>query len=339
MPPRKIVPLHDLMYTAYDKGLRWRTFGSLEWDEDQESAYNEYAFLLQHNYSFHISKCIIKGLDTTDKTEISQAFADIYDLATENVELCSSIPPKEFFARAKNSREWSAKISDEAFWAFTYKAFHARAIFCKSHGLETEEEKYNEEFEEKDMPIGQPLAYALDKFRAAFDAIYIENYIPEPKKNPHPEEIDEENGIMAMFKNTREAYFPYGLTNADGEGDGFDKRFRTKVVKTSDNDDIHNYPNGFKADIEANIQGASRENNAWMDMDMDAEGEEERIGFYFDLGPERTGVNQNAVMNNNGDEEEDREDDDGDVEMMDVEETEARKTAETVARLRALALK
>ncbi|KAI1632594.1 hypothetical protein F4809DRAFT_656151 [Biscogniauxia mediterranea] len=342
-PAQRIVPLHNLMYKGYNGGLRWETFGSLEWDEESGIAHHNHSFLLHHNHSFHISKCIIKGLNTTDKTKISEAFAEIYELATENVELCKNMSPMEFFARAKNTWEWSAKISEEAFWAFTYKAFHARAIFLKYYSLESTD-KREEGFEEKDIPNGQPLMHALDDFRAAFDETYIENYIPEPKKNPHPEEIDEENGIMAMFKKTREAYFPYELTAAGGEGDGLDKRVQTRDVRKPSDGYIHDYQNGaqrdVKAEIEANIQGPGRENNAWMHMDMDAEEEEERIGFYFDLGPEKTGANKNAETNNNGDEEEDdKEDDDGDVEMMDVEEAEDRKAAETVARLRALALK
>ncbi|KAI0595622.1 hypothetical protein F4775DRAFT_595067 [Biscogniauxia sp. FL1348] len=340
MPPRNIVPLHDLFYTGYDGGLRWRTFGSMEWEEDQTTGYNDYAFLLQHNYAFHISKCIVKGLGTTDKMEISEAFAELYELATEYIVQCRYMPPKEYFARAKNSREWSAKISDEAFWAFTYKAFHARAIFRKHQSLRAKDES-KEDSEEKEMPAGQPLMYALDKFRAAFDEMYIENYIPEPKKNPHPEEIDEENGLMAMFKSTRAAYFPYALTNAGGEGDGFDKIYRTKVVKKTAGDSIHNHQSGLErgdrkveVGMKARIQGLNLEDNSEMDIDMDAEGEEEEVWFYYDFGPEKPGAEPNNNNNNNGDEA----NDDGDVEMMDVAEAEARKTAETVAAMRELAL-
>ncbi|KAI5918070.1 hypothetical protein F4810DRAFT_726342 [Camillea tinctor] len=365
MAPRKIVLLPNLMYTGYHGGLRWQTFGSLEW-ENNEIGYHKYAFLLHHNHAFHISKCIIKGLGTTNKTKISQAFADIYNLATDNVGLCKDIPPRDFFSRAKDSWEWSAKISDEAFWAFTYKAFHARAIFCKHDTLKAVE-KCKEGSEEKEVSIGQPLTRALDEFRAAFDSMYIENYIPEPKRNPHPEEIDEENGKISMFKATREAYFPYDLTNADGEGDGFDKQIKTRVVKEI----VHDGPEQEDHKTKARTRAACQEKDT-MSMDLDAN-EEGNIGFYFDLGSEKMDCSGNTKTHNDeymgegefknkykednvddnmmvdGDDDDDDDGDDGDdgddetddgdnIRMTDIVEAEANKVAETMAALRVLAL-
>ncbi|KAI6089720.1 hypothetical protein F4821DRAFT_256723 [Hypoxylon rubiginosum] len=193
--------------------MLWETRG-----EETEHGKRNYRLLLQHPHSFHISKAITRGLKTERPIIVSLAMSHIYEYATENVGLCGVYEPDEFFGLAKDSYDWSKHITNTAFWAFTYRAFHARALFLSTTS-DPEKRKAK-----------QPLVQALDDFKEAFFEYY-------PVK---PEELDEEVGVTGLAnqeeiervedelylnKSFREKYFPPHLTSPASEGDGTDKLF------------------------------------------------------------------------------------------------------------------
>ncbi|KAI0848463.1 hypothetical protein F5Y00DRAFT_262557 [Daldinia vernicosa] len=227
-PKRKgqYVPhLRHLMFLDFLGGLKWETQPQEEYDPQDNSIVKKYHFLLHHPHSFHISKSIVRHLGTKNPLIISLALADIYEFAAENVECCHSLEPEEFFARAKNSFDWSTAFNDKAWWAFTYKAFHARAIFLNT-ALHPDEK----------APPGQPLARALDIFREAFLDCYPLDPAIIHKKGEKicQENIEYVEDELSFNKEIHERYFPHHLTHHDGKGDGTDKIvYCQKVSKAS----------------------------------------------------------------------------------------------------------
>ncbi|CAJ2505479.1 Uu.00g128730.m01.CDS01 [Anthostomella pinea] len=186
--------LHDLLYLSYHGGLRWETKGYKEVDGRQNSMVHV------HHYLLHPSKA-----------EISQALAEVYEYAVENVELCEVMEPADFFAEAKACWECSQDIDNESFWRFTYKLFHARELYL-TFVLDPHVE-----------PKGHPLVQALDNFR------------------DNQANIEQVEDIKSKNKEVEEKYFDPNLTHAHGEGDGDDKRVVTIVENETDNPGMDSY--------------------------------------------------------------------------------------------------
>ncbi|KAI1761825.1 hypothetical protein GGR53DRAFT_504251 [Hypoxylon sp. FL1150] len=210
MAPPYVPPLHAHFYTAPHSGMLWETRG----DETQHGKRN-YRLLLQHPHSFHISKAITKGLKTERHLVVSLAMSHIYEYATDNVGKCGVLEPEEFFGKAKDSYDWAKRMTNAAFWAFTYKAFHARALFLAST---TDPEK---------RKAKQPLVIALDEFREAFFECYTIDYteIDEEEVLTRQEDIERVEEEVYINKSVRAKYFPPELTSPASEGDGTDKLF------------------------------------------------------------------------------------------------------------------
>ncbi|CAJ2505477.1 Uu.00g128710.m01.CDS01 [Anthostomella pinea] len=181
MPRRHFPHLDKLLYLGFHGGFRWETQGF-----DQRDA--ETGVI-----------CRALAPDTANKGRTSQALSQIYDWAAENVGMCGLLEPEDFLACAKDSFEWSAKFRDDAFWAFTYKLFHARELFVAP--------VYDPMG--KTQPRGHPLLTAPDNFRQEFLTRYD------------------------IHSKTYQKYFPRELTHADGEGDGDDKLFIVPVAEAS----------------------------------------------------------------------------------------------------------
>ncbi|KAL7620941.1 hypothetical protein AAE478_008252 [Parahypoxylon ruwenzoriense] len=214
--------LRYLMFQGSHGGFKWVTKGRSEYDESTQTFVKQYRFLLHHPHSFHLSKVITRGLKTKDRLVISLALSDIYKFASQNIDLCRSMEPQDFFAAAKNSYEWSSGITDKAFWALTYRAFHARALF-----LETVLTPYGEK------PMEHPLVRALDLFREAFEDYYPIRAaeIADKLEKVCQENIERVQDELFLNKSLHAKYFPYELTHEDGEGDGEDKIIRIKHPK------------------------------------------------------------------------------------------------------------
>lgn len=120
--------LSELMFQGYYSGLRWETEGYKTYNIEGNIVHR-HRFLLRHLHSTHVAKILYRNIGCRKKRVISDCLSDIYDFAADNVHLCSRLRPQEFWAYAKNSWQWSADFRDDAFWAFTYKLFHARALY------------------------------------------------------------------------------------------------------------------------------------------------------------------------------------------------------------------
>ncbi|KAI3320259.1 hypothetical protein HD806DRAFT_506960 [Xylariaceae sp. AK1471] len=152
MPPRHPL-LHELMLRGARNGLRWETKGHKEIDANGNVVHVHHN-LIHHPHSVHIAKTLFRGVGSKSKMAIGAWLAAIYDLAADNVHLCGVMEPEAFFAYAKNSWAGSAQFKDEAFWAFTYKLFHARALYLDSVN--------SNQFQ------ANPLTEALDRFHDQF---------------------------------------------------------------------------------------------------------------------------------------------------------------------------
>lgn len=206
--------LHPLMHKGFKGGLHWDTRGEDEPQKpDSGLIIRQCRFLLHHPHSFHIANIITKGLGIKNRLPISMAFRYIYQFAADNIHHCYRMEPQEFFARAKNGFGWSEKISDAAFWAFTYKAFHARALFL-----------HNVLRPEEDIPKAMPLAEALDEFRETFDKCYpVEHAQLAEGSQAYQEDIEGVEDHVSLNKALNSKYFPDDLTHPNAEGDGTDK--------------------------------------------------------------------------------------------------------------------
>ncbi|XXH03115.1 hypothetical protein Hte_009508 [Hypoxylon texense] len=210
MPRLKIIPLHHLFYKGFKGGLQWETRGDVQTDGK-----TNYRFLLQHPHAFHLSKVLTKGLRSTQPLIVSLALSDIYEYATDNVDLCSSLEPIDFFGQAKDSFKWSKSMTKEALWAFTYKAFHARQLFLMTVLRPGEEPQENV----------QPLVKALDAFRDAFLEFYPVDHatVDGGSHSTLQEDIERVNDEVHLNEEIRNKYFPRNLTHHTAEGDGTDK--------------------------------------------------------------------------------------------------------------------
>ncbi|GAP86780.1 hypothetical protein SAMD00023353_2101010 [Rosellinia necatrix] len=155
--------------------------------------------------------------------------------------------PQEFFAYITTFHEWSRNIDNEAFWRFTYRLFHARAIFLAKYDPARGSSQCN------------PLATALDGFRNAFLARY------PPKSNffqvHEADRIEMADPVSEYNEMKRRQYFRY--SDADCEGDQTDRLVR--LVIRNPGDDPH-------------ADAYSRDKPIPAEM-------ENMAGWYFDLGP------------------------------------------------------
>ncbi|KAI0883865.1 uncharacterized protein GGS22DRAFT_195043 [Annulohypoxylon maeteangense] len=212
--PRKQLSLQQLFHRGFNSGLHWQTQAKDVYDERLRRELKKHRFLLHHPHSIHLAKVLARELNTTNRTIISLALSHVYEFAAEKIELCRDFEPEEFFARAKNSFAWSSKINDHAFWAFTYKAFHARAIFLNVTLRPGEE-----------PPAGQPLAQALDRFLDEFLRYYPIHQTDVLQKGDKicQENLELAEDEVSLNKPVFDKYFPHHLTHHEGQGDGTDK--------------------------------------------------------------------------------------------------------------------
>ncbi|KAI0105067.1 hypothetical protein GGR51DRAFT_572107 [Nemania sp. FL0031] len=250
-----IPTLSLLMFRGFHSGLRWETMGYKTYDADDNVLNHSHHYLLHHRHSTHIAKVLFRNLNTKSKRVIGDCLADIYNFAADNVHLCGRMEPQKFWAHAKNSWEWSSNFRDEAFYAFTYKLFHARALY-----LETVPRLLRP----KD---NHPLIDALDRFYDRFHDRYdpesvLTSTIGGPISQEATEAVEDE---IFLVRHTRRAYFKYSL--ATSEGDGGD---RLVINIIQDLQDLEFDPNEQKY--------APR-------VVVPAEFTEDTVGFYIDLGP------------------------------------------------------
>ncbi|KAI1338771.1 hypothetical protein F5Y15DRAFT_385270 [Xylariaceae sp. FL0016] len=188
-----VPPLRKLVLTGFHGGLRWETKGYTDQGASDLRTHYQRNLLLFSPHSFNIAKILFKNSPEKSHPYVRKHsygnLAKIYEFATEHVELCDKMEPQEFFAYAKNSWKWPEKLKDDAFWAFTYKLFHARALFLDTVS-----------YPHHDPPCGNPLVLAVDKFKAKF----LELYDPNTSREIH---------ITSRY---------FGLSEPDCEGDGSD---------------------------------------------------------------------------------------------------------------------
>ncbi|KAI0553146.1 hypothetical protein F4679DRAFT_532100 [Xylaria curta] len=207
--------LSKLMPQGFRSGLRWETEGYKTQNAKGQEVHI-HRFLLHHPHSTHLAETFYRSLRSRSKTVICECLAGIFNFAADNVHQCRYMEPKEFWAYTKNSREWSASFNDDAFWAFTYKLFHARALY-----LHTVDRAY--------YPQGQPLIDALDHFRDTFYKLYAPKYLFSPIfANAFTQ--DE----MAQNRRVCESYFRYAWHGSEGDG--------TDHITTTVQDEAHEPP-------------------------------------------------------------------------------------------------
>ncbi|KAI0864025.1 hypothetical protein F4860DRAFT_521383 [Xylaria cubensis] len=240
MAPRTPM-LTEIMFRGFHSGFRWETKGYKTHNTDG-SIVHTHRRLLHHPHSTHIAKTLFRGLGSRTKSVIGECLSDIYNFAADNVHLCKYMEPKEFWAYAKNSWEWSANFRDDAFWAFTYKLFHARALY-----LHTVHRTYR--------PKGHPLIDALDHFQDAFYNLYAPKSTSTPTFTNTLTE-DEISEGSRIFK----SYFRY--TWHGSEGDGTDR-----TVETIVQDENHD-PNGERYIPNAAPPAEFMENNVGFYFDL-----------------------------------------------------------------------
>ncbi|KAI3333855.1 hypothetical protein F4824DRAFT_469906 [Ustulina deusta] len=242
--------LNDIMLKGYHSGLRWETKGYNRYDSDGEIVH-VHRFLLHHPHSTHLAKTLFRKLETRTRGVIAECLSDIYNLASDHVHLCEHMEPQAFWAHAKNSWEWSANFKDDAFWAFTYKLFHARALY-----LDTVRDIYR--------PKGHPLVNALDRFRNCF----YNRYGPEAASTPtlgqyhSPEAPGNAEEKIVIARKICHAYFQYA--QVDSEGDETDRAISTVVQ--ADKLDPHQGKYAPKPRLTKEVA-------------------EDSLGFFIDLGP------------------------------------------------------
>ncbi|KAI0201586.1 hypothetical protein F4808DRAFT_469281 [Astrocystis sublimbata] len=188
--------LAELMFQGFHSGLRWQTKGHATYDGNEGCIVHTHRFLLHHAHSTHLAKMIFKHLGTKKRGIVADCLADIYNYAVDHARLCDMMQPRNFWASAKNSWDWSANINDDAFCAFTYKLLHARNLYLAT-------------VPEGARPPRNALVKALDDFMLGFNICF-----------PRNQEL-------------KDAYMPY--TEVDSEGDGTDKAF-SQVVQDMDTD-------------------------------------------------------------------------------------------------------
>ncbi|KAI1814049.1 hypothetical protein GGS20DRAFT_550340 [Poronia punctata] len=220
MAPRYL-PLQNLMFKGYVNGLRWETKGYKQHD-DAGNLVHVHRDLLHHPYSSHVSKVLFRATGSRLKKVAAELLADIYNKGCEHIHLCGGMEPQDFWASAKNCWAWSSYFKDEAFWAMTYKLFHARALYLDTSPTNAAVE-------------GNCLTSALDRFHDSFMRAYDAEAILIPltgKFSRGGNEVTEDEYFICQHFNTecrqtREAYF--GLSTPDSEGDGTDRIITTAV--------------------------------------------------------------------------------------------------------------
>ncbi|KAI0483680.1 hypothetical protein F4859DRAFT_529011 [Xylaria cf. heliscus] len=250
----KVPRLSDLMFQGYHSGLRWETKGYKTHDANGNTVH-VHRFLLHNPFSTHLAKVLFRNLEPRTKGVIGDCLSDIYNFAADNAHLCEHMEPEAFWAHAKNSWEWSADFRDDAFWAFTYKLFHARALY-----LDTVPRAYR--------PKGHPLIDALDRFRATFYNLYgLDSAIaPHFAKSVTQEDIKNVEDEIFLSRRIREAYFQYA--SEDSEGDGTDRSVTTVLQQQQQQE----CPDPVEEKYRPHTNPP-------------AEFMEDNVGFYFDLGP------------------------------------------------------
>ncbi|KAI1478182.1 hypothetical protein K445DRAFT_10596 [Daldinia sp. EC12] len=225
MASKYVPPLSGLLTKGFHGGLTWKTRPLEVYDEEKKVHLMKCRFLLRHPHSFHIAKVLYKGLKSKSPMLIGLALSHLYEFAAEKVELCGCLEPVEFFALVKDSYTWSSRFTDNAFWAFTYKALHARAIFIDTALDEGQKD-----------PTTKPLARALDHFREAFLDMYPLNptLIHEKGDKICQENIELVEDILATNKSLHAKYFPLYLTHHEGLGDGTDRLVAVKYEEDWD---------------------------------------------------------------------------------------------------------
>ncbi|KAI1112236.1 hypothetical protein F5Y14DRAFT_422552 [Nemania sp. NC0429] len=247
----RITPqLSRLMFKGYYGGLRWETKGHNTFNIEGDIVHRHH-FLLHHPHSTHLAKIMFRNIGTHQRRVISDCLSDIYNFAADNVHLCGRLEPQEFWAHAKNSWEWSAGFRDDAFWAFTYKLFHARALY-----LDT--------VPKADYPESHPLVAALDNFYNSFYELYDPDTIAAEASstNLSSEAIEDVEDEIFLAKQTISKYFEY--SQVDSEGDGTDHIVETVAPYDGPDPRERRYRRGTKPPEELT---------------------EDNIGFYIDLGP------------------------------------------------------
>jgi len=210
--------LTDLVLKGPLNGLRWETQGYKERDENGNLVHT-YRVLYQHPHGTHISRVLFCATGSRSKNANAECLADIYNHARRYIRLCKRMEPEEFWTYAKNCWAWSSKFNDDAFWAFTYKLFHARALY-----LDTV----------PDPLEGNPLTEALDCFRDRFFEVYSAEAAIAPFKGKFDRAyIENAEDDIYYHRIICEAYF--GLSSADSEGDGTD-HLRSTVVEDETTD-------------------------------------------------------------------------------------------------------
>ncbi|KAI0897229.1 hypothetical protein F4806DRAFT_507787 [Annulohypoxylon nitens] len=208
------VPLEKLFYTGFRSGLRWKTQTLEVYDENLKREVLKNRNLLHNPHAMHIAKVITRDLETTKKLDINKAFAKLYELAADKVKECRHLEPEEFFTHVKNSFEWSSKMSDSAFFAFTQRAFHARFLFLNISLYPSEA-----------PPVPMPLTAAIDRFYIEFKECYPihhEDLLEAGDKINH-ETLEWIEGRVGWNEEIREKYWPAEITDSRSQGDGTDK--------------------------------------------------------------------------------------------------------------------
>ncbi|OTB07453.1 hypothetical protein M426DRAFT_8822 [Hypoxylon sp. CI-4A] len=222
MAPRKgreaknIPLLHTLFFEGFHGGMKWKTLPYEQIDEETQKTVICRRFLLHHPHSFQIAKTLVKGLNTREPHIISYALSLLYEFAASNVEYCLEYTPIEFFEKVKDSFAWSRWFKNEVFWAFTYKAFHARAIFLHTAPLMNRK---------GDQSRGQPLSRAIDEFKSKFMSHYQTDHaqVLDKSYKPTQENIEYVEDEVIFNRQLHAKYFPEERTHATGQGDGTDK--------------------------------------------------------------------------------------------------------------------
>jgi len=154
--PKYVPFLRELIWRGFRSGLRWETKG--EAVRKASGFLHTHRFLLHFPGSFQLRRTIVVDLGSTNKTFINRVMADFYHFAADNVRLCGELSPEDFFAVVKDTQEWAVNIENALFWRFTYRLFHARALFIDTYVATPE------------APPSTELTRALDRFRNTFFA-------------------------------------------------------------------------------------------------------------------------------------------------------------------------
>ncbi|KAH9908498.1 hypothetical protein F4778DRAFT_349735 [Xylariomycetidae sp. FL2044] len=257
MPPHKAPPLVGLMPQGYIGGLRFKTVGREEYDDETGMVRVTYRFLLKFPGNNAIARVMWRRLKKENasnltKEEVNHALARVYHHAADNVDYCWNMEPAKFFGAAASAWNWSSYIEPEDFWRLTYRLFYARRLFIEH------EQQYND-----DISSRSPLVQALDRFQAAFDAEFHQNAPVETASNQ--EDIERIEDELYLRRCVYEKIFPEPAVYFGNEDD-FDIEVDYKRLPGNNNDE----------DIDMGGQGAAG-----------SASEAEGVSWGIDLGPNK----------------------------------------------------